>query len=130
MLARGHKLSVGTEGIVGTVAGTGQASIALDVGKDAVFFDNPDLPKTRSEMALPLNACGETLGVLDIQSTEANVFSEEDIPTLQVLADQLAIAVQNARLLRDSQEALMLAHKATGDTSQKGWQSLLRDVDG
>ena len=130
MLERGHKLSVGTEGIVGTVAGTGQARIALDVGEDAVYFNNPDLPKTRSEMALPLNAGGETLGVLDIQSVEANAFSEEDIPTLQVLADQLAIAVQNARLLRDSQEALMLARKATGDISQAGWQSLLRNIDG
>jgi len=130
MLERRHKLSVGMEGIVGTVAGTGQARIALDVGEDAVYFNNPDLPKTRSEMALPLNAGGETLGVLDIQSVEANVFSEEDIPTLQVLADQLAIAVQNARLLRDSQEALMLARKATGDISQAGWQSMLRNVDG
>ena len=130
MLERGHKLSVGKEGIVGTVAGTGRARIALDVGEDAVYFNNPDLPKTRSEMALPLIAAGETLGVLDIQSTEANAFSEEDIPTLQVLADQLAIAVQNARLLRDSQEALTLAQKATSDTSQTGWQSLLQSVDG
>ena len=130
MLERGHKLSIGMEGIVGTVAGTGQARIALDVGEDAVYFGNPDLPKTRSEMALPLSAGGETLGVLDIQSVEANAFSEEDIPALQVLADQLAIAVQNAHLLRDSQEALMLARKATGDISQAGWQSLLQSVDG
>ncbi len=130
MLERGHKLSVGKEGIVGTVAGTGRARIALDVGEDAVYFNNPDLPNTRSEMALPLIAAGETLGVLDIQSTEANAFSEEDIPTLQVLADQLAIAVQNARLLRDSQEALALAQKSTIDTSQTGWQSLLQSVDG
>jgi GAF domain-containing protein len=130
MLERGHKLSVGVEGIVGTVAATGQARIALDVGEDAVYFDNPDLPKTRSEMALPLIAGGEILGVLDIQSVEANAFSDEDIPTLQVLADQLSIAVQNARLLLNSQEALMLARKTTGDISQLGWQSLLQNIDG
>lgn len=130
MLEREHKLSVGVEGIVGTVAGTGQARIALDVGEDAIYFNNPDLPKTRSEMALPMIAGGETLGVLDIQSVEANAFSEEDIPTLQVLADQLAIAVQNARLLLSSQEALMLARKTTGDISHSGWQSLLQDIDG
>ena len=130
MLERGHKLSVGVEGIVGTVAGTGQARIALDVGEDAIYFDNPDLPKTHSEMALPLIAGGETLGVLDIQSVEANAFSDEDIPTLQVLADQLSIAVQNARLLLNSQEALMLARKTTGDISQLGWQSLLQNIDG
>ena len=130
MLERGHRLRVGTEGIVGTVAGIGEARIVLDVGEDAVYFDNPDLPQTRSEMALPLVASGETIGVLDIQSVDANAFSEEDIPILQVLADQLAIAVQNARLLRDSQEALLLAHKATENESREGWKSLLQSVDG
>ncbi len=129
MLAREHKLRVGAEGIVGTVAGTGEARIALDVGKDAVYFDNPDLPQTRSEMALPLIAGGEVQGVLDVQSKEANAFTEDDIPTLQVLADQLAIAVQNARLLRDTQEALFAARKATGDISQLGWEAILRNID-
>lgn len=130
MLERGHKLRVGQEGIVGTAAGTGEARIALDVGEDAVFFNNPDLPDTRSEMALPLIAGGETLGVLDIQSIEANVFSADDIPTLQLLAEQLAIAVQNARLLRNSQEALMLARKATRDISRENWRALLQDIEG
>jgi len=130
MLERGHKLRVGVEGIVGTVAGTGEARVALDVGKDAAFFDNPDLPDTRSEMALPLIAGGEILGVLDIQSVQANIFSEEDIPTLQLLADQLAIAVQNAHLLRNSQEALMLARKVTGEVSQQSWKTLLQNVGG
>jgi len=126
MLERGHRLRVGTEGIVGTAAGTGEARIALDVGEDAVFFNNPDLPQTRSEMALPLIAGGETLGILDIQSLEANAFSEDDIPTLQVLADQLATAVQNANLLRDTREALMLARKTTIEISRQGWKSLLQ----
>jgi len=130
MLERGHRLRVGAEGIVGTVAETAEARIVLDVGEDAVYFDNPDLPKTRSEMALPLVAVGETIGVLDIQSVKANVFSDEDIPILQVLADQLAIAVQNARLLHDSQEALTFAQKATGEVSREGWRSLIQNVDG
>jgi GAF domain-containing protein/HAMP domain-containing protein len=130
MLKRGHKLRVGREGIVGAATGTGEARIALDVGEDAVYFDNPDLPDTRSEMALPLIAGGETLGVLDIQSVESNAFSAEDIPTLQLLADQLSIAVQNARLLRDSQEALMLARKATGESSHENWRTLLQETGG
>lgn len=125
MLAREHKLRVGAQGIVGTVAGSGEARIALDVGEDAVYFDNPDLPQTRSEMALPLIAGGEVQGVLDIQSVDANAFSEDDIPTLQILADQIATAVQNARLLRDTQEALFAARKATAEASQQGWQALL-----
>jgi GAF domain-containing protein/HAMP domain-containing protein len=128
MLEREHKLRVGTEGIVGTVASSDQARIALDVGEDAVYFDNPDMPNTHSEMALPLIAGGEVLGVLDIQSVEVNAFSEDDIPTLQILADQLATAVQNARLLRDTQEALFAARKATSEISQQGWQSLLENT--
>lgn len=129
MLARNHKLRIGVEGIVGTAASTGEARIALDVGEDAAYFDNPDLPQTRSEMALPLIAGGDILGVLDIQSIEANAFSDDDIPTLQVLADQLSTAVQNAHLLKDTREALISARKATGEVSQQGWQSLLKETD-
>lgn len=125
MLAREHKLRVGREGIVGTAAGTGEARIALDVGEDAFYFDNPDLPETHSEIALPLIAGNEILGVLDVQSVEINAFSEDDIPALQILADQLATAVQNARLLRDTREALNAAQKAYGDISERGWHTLL-----
>ncbi len=128
MLSRGHKLKVGEVGIVGAVAGTGQARIALDVGKDAVFFDNPDLPQTRSEMALPLIVGDDTLGVLDIQSVNANAFSEEDISTLQIIADQLAIAVQNADLFKEIQEALNVASRAYIESSREGWQQLLEDT--
>jgi GAF domain-containing protein/HAMP domain-containing protein len=129
MLARGHKLRVGAEGIVGAVTGSGEARIALEVGKDAVYFDNPDMPQTRSEMALPLIAGGEILGALDIQSINANAFSDDDIPILQVLADQLSTAVQNARMLRDTQEALITARKATGEVSERGWRNLLKETE-
>jgi len=129
LLAREHKLRVGVEGIVGTAAGSGEARIVLDVGQDAVYFNNPDLPQTRSEIALPLIASGEILGVLDVQSIEPNVFSEEDIPTLQILADQIATAVQNARMLHDTQEALFAARKATGEVSRRGWQTVLQNVE-
>lgn len=129
MLEREHKLRVGTEGIVGTVANSGEARIALDVGKESIYFNNPDLPQTRSEMALPLIASSVVLGVLDIQSMDENAFTDDDIPTLQILADQLAIAVQNAHLLQDTQEALFAARKATRDISQQGWQTLLQTID-
>lgn len=128
MLAREHKLRVGREGIVGTAASTGEARIALDVGADAVYFDNPDLPETHSEIALPLIAGEEILGVLDVQSMAEQAFADEDIPALQILADQLAIAVQNARLFRDTQEALTSARRAYGDISQRGWQTLLQRI--
>jgi len=87
MLARRHKLKVGEVGIVGHAAGRGEPRIALDVGEDAVFFDNPDLPRTRSEMALPLKVRGQVIGVLDVQSTEEAAFSEDDVAILQTMAD-------------------------------------------
>ena len=106
MLARGHRLAVGKVGIVGTVAGTGQPRIALDVGADAVFFDNPDLPLTRSEMALPLKVGDRVVGVLDVQSKEPSAFTQEDVAVLQTMADQIALAIENARLLEESRRAL------------------------
>jgi len=123
MLNRGHRLEVGQTGIVGNVALTGQPRIALDVGTDAVFFDNPDLPATRSEMALPLNVRGATIGVLDVQSTKAGEFTESDASTLGVLADQIAIAIENARLFAKTQQALSETQTLYNQYLQKEWKS-------
>jgi PAS domain S-box-containing protein len=106
MLERGHKLQIGKVGIVGHVAATGEPRIALDVGQDAVFFNNPNLPATRSEMSLPLKVRGNTIGVLDVQSTEEAAFSEDDVTVLQTLADQLAVAIDNARLVERTEAQL------------------------
>ena len=127
MLARQHKLKVGTVGIVGFVTGSGQPRIALNVGQDSEYFNNPDLPLTQSEMALPLIAGGKVLGALDIQSTEPGAFSEEDVNTLKVLADQTAVAIENARLFTENQSALETARRAYGELSIKGWQTLLQN---
>ena len=106
MLDRGHRLEVGQTGIVGYVANAGEPRIALDVGTDSVFFNNPDLSATRSEMALPLRSRGQVIGVLDVQSTKAGAFSQSDADTLAIMADQIAIAIENARLFGESQLAL------------------------
>ena len=74
MLERNHRLRVGEQGIVGNVTATGVPRIAMDVGKDAVFFNNPDLPNTHSEMALPLQNENIITGALDVQSTEVAAF--------------------------------------------------------
>ncbi|HVN16110.1 MAG TPA: GAF domain-containing protein [Anaerolineales bacterium] len=124
MLARHHQLKIGEVGIVGFATGTGQPRIALNVGQDAVFFDNPDLPETRSEMALPLIAGGKILGALDVQSTEESAFTQEDISTLQVLADQLAVAIENARLFEENQKTLEAVRNAYGELSQSAWRRL------
>jgi GAF domain-containing protein len=125
MLARGHQLELG-EGIVGYVAQKVEPRIALDVGEDAVFFDNPDLPETHSEMALPLTAREEVIGVLDVQSQEPEAFGEEDVAVLQTLADQVALAISNARLLRQAQESLQAERRAYGELSREAWQELVR----
>lgn len=126
MLERGHQLKVGETGIVGYVAETIKARIALDVGEDAVFFNNPDLPNTRSEMALPLVVGGQILGVLDVQSVEPNAFTEEDVETLQILAEQLAVAIQNAKLFDEIEKALETSRIAYGEISREAWVKILR----
>jgi len=124
MLARGHRLAVGQVGIVGSVAASGEARIALDVGADAVFFNNPDLPLTRSEMAVPLKVRGQVIGVLDVQSTEVAAFTEADIELMQVLADQLAVAIENANLLAQAQQRLREIEVLLQRQTAEGWRRL------
>jgi GAF domain-containing protein/HAMP domain-containing protein len=126
MLARGHRLRIGQEGIVGYVTGQGEPRIALDVGADAVFFNNPDLPDTRSEIALPLRARGEIIGALDVQSQEPGAFSQEDVAVLQTLADQVAMTISNARLFQQAQESLEAMRRAYGEISREAWSQMLR----
>jgi len=106
MLNREHHLPLDSRSIVGYVTSRGEPRIALDVGVDSVYFNNPDLPETSSEMALPLRVSGRVIGALDVQSTETNAFSHEDISVLSTLADQIAIAIENARLYGEAQRAL------------------------
>ncbi len=93
MLNRRHQLKVGGIGIVGYVSQGGRPRIALDTGSDAVFFNNPDLPRTRSEIALPLKYGPTIIGVLDVQSTLPSAFNDEDTNLLSTLTDQIAIVI-------------------------------------
>ncbi len=105
MVKAGHKLKVGGLSMIGTSIAERKALIALDVGEEPVHFKNPHLPLTRSEMALPLVLGGQVIGALTVQSVEEAAFSDEDITSLQTMADQLGIAIDNARLLADLKEA-------------------------
>lgn len=120
MLERNHRLRLGT-GVVGFSAQTGQPRIALDVGTDAVFFDNPDLPETRSEVALPLKSRNDTVGVLDVQSIRAGAFSNEDLQVLTALANQVAIALENARLLTEARAALVQVQEVYNEFTRAEW---------
>jgi len=127
MLKRGHRLKVGETGIVGYVTGTGQPRVALDVGADAVFFNSPDLPDTRSEIALPLRAGEEIIGALDVQSTESGAFTQEDISILSTLVDQVSVAIQNARQFEETRKALREAESLAKQFAQTGWQQYTQD---
>jgi len=125
MLEGNHRLRIGGTGIVGFVTNTGQPRIALDVGQDSAYFNNPDLPDTHSEIALPLRVGIDIFGALDVQSTETNAFSQEDISILSILADQVSIAIQNTRSYQQIQEALAQAEVASMQMSNQQWQQFL-----
>ncbi len=126
MLKQGHRLRVGSTGAVGSVAANEKPLIARDVGEDAIRFDNPDLTKTRAELALPLRAQGRLTGVLDMHSEKVDAFSEEEVVMLQALADQIALVMQGTRLLQEAEERMVMERELLGEASRAGWRRLLR----
>jgi GAF domain-containing protein/HAMP domain-containing protein len=126
MLERSHRLKVGETGLVGYVTNTGKPRVALDTGADAIFFDNPELPETRSEITLPLHVGGEIIGALDVQSIEPNAFNQEDIQILSTLADQVSIAIENARQHEETRKALVESESLSGQFIQSGWNRFAR----
>lgn len=122
MLARAHKLQIGQTGIVGFVTATGQPRIALDVGADAVFFDNPDLPHTHSEIALPLRYAGQIIGALDVQSTESSAFEQDDVDVLVTLADQISVAINNTLILEEALRAFTESQTRFGEATLESWK--------
>ena len=127
MLAMRHKLEVGGKSIVGTATGTGKPRIALDVGTDAIHFNNPLLPGTRSEMALPLIARGQVIGALDVQSEKPGAFSESDITILQSMANQLANAIEAAQAFQQSRQSLEEVSKLHEYYLREQWDTFLAE---
>ncbi len=126
MLEAGHRLKVGGKGIVGFVTGKGQPRIALDVGSDEFFLKNPLLPLTRSEMTVPLIARERVIGALDIQSELPQAFSEGDLEVMQALAGQLATAIENVRLISESQAAVAQFESVNSLLTPQLWGRFLR----
>jgi transcriptional regulator with GAF, ATPase, and Fis domain len=128
MLNRGHRVPVGHISPIGFAAQAGQARITLDTGADSKFLNNVDLPDTRSQIVLPLGSGDEIIGVLDIQSREVNAFSEDDVSTLSILADQVTIAIENALLYEQSQTALREADITSRQVASQAWSDYGRTV--
>ncbi|TEU14370.1 MAG: GAF domain-containing protein [Anaerolineales bacterium] len=130
MLKMGHELEVGGTSMIGWCTAHGKARIALDVGKEAVRFENPLLPETRSEMALPLISRGRVIGAMTIQSDKSAAFSDEDITVLQTMADQVANGIENARLFQETKanlEEITLLHRRY---LQEAWSEFLEEETG
>jgi len=120
MLARGHRIRVG-EGMIGWSVAHAKARVALEAGKDAARLATAELPDTRSEAALPLRSRGQTIGALTVQSDRVGAFDEDTIVALQTMADQLAVALDNARLFAEAQTALEAERRAYGEISRQAW---------
>lgn len=126
MLSQGHKLEVGGTSMVGACVAQRQAHITFDVTHEARFRRNPLLPETRSEMALPLISRDRVIGAMTIQSAQPNAFSEDDITALQTMADQLASAIENARLFEQMEQNRRELEIASGHYTQEAWQQFVR----
>jgi GAF domain-containing protein len=125
LLEKGYRLRVGTEGIIGFVAAEKKSRISLDVGKDAIFFDVPELSETRSELSLPLIVRSKVIGVLDLQSSKASAFRYDDIDIFQTMADQIAVTIENARLLTESQLVISQLEALTNENTRQNWKTEL-----
>jgi len=125
LLARGHRIRVG-EGMIGWSIAHARPRVALEVGEDAVRLATPELPDTRSEAALPLRSRGRVFGALTVQHTLAGAFEPTTLAVLQTMADQVAVALDNARLFAESQAALEAARRAYGEVGREAWRELLR----
>jgi len=125
MLAQGWRLEVGSDSMIGRCVATGRPDIQLDVGEAAVHFSNPYLPRTRSELALPLRAGGQILGAMTVQSEQEAFFADEDITVLQTVADQVANSVRNARLFQQLEDSLLAQQHAYGELTREAWKNLL-----
>lgn len=131
MKRQGYKIGVGSKSIVGYASGKGEALIISDTTKDVTYYPNPLLPETKAEAAIPLKVSDRVLGILDVQSTTPYAFTEDNMKSLGILADQLAIAVENSELFAETQEHLsqhrLLHHitssAASGTTLEEALES-------
>lgn len=126
MLAEGHHLTIGGASMIGWAISHHQARIALDVGEEAVRFNNPHLPKTRSELALPLLTGKIVLGAISIQSDQPEAFDQDDITVLQGIADSLATALENARLFQQVEANLAEIKSLHRNYLAEAWREFAR----
>ena len=129
LLGRGHRLSLSTDSLNSRAASSRKAVLVGDTQKSGVFLPNPLLPLTRSELAVPLIAGNNVVGVLDMQSDKPGTFSDVNLPAFDVLASQIAIAIQNSVLFRQTEEARMEVEEQSRRITSFGWREFLNAVE-
>jgi GAF domain-containing protein/HAMP domain-containing protein len=122
----GQRLAVGSSSMVGWSIANAQARVTLEAAEDAVRLAQPELPDTRSEAALPLRSRGQVLGALTVQHTEPGAFDQDTVVVLQTMADQVAVALDNARLFAEREQAMEATQRVYGELSERAWTELLQ----
>lgn len=122
LLGRGHRLAVGSISVIGQVVQQGEAVIARDTAASAVHRKNEFLPETRAELAIPLKSGDVIIGALDVQSKFRNAFAEDEIRILETMADQIAVAIENARLYQESLRRLDEIERNNRQKTLQTWQ--------
>ena len=125
MQARAHRIKIG-DGMVGWCIANAQPRVAVTSAEALLRLGTPELSETRSEAALPLRSRGDVIGALTVQSSHLDTFDDDTILVLQMMADQVAIAIDNARLFAENQAALESARQAYGEISQRAWNELFK----
>lgn len=123
LLEKGYRLRIGTQGMIGFAAAEKKPRVAFNVNEDSTYLKALELPETRSEISLPLIVRNKVIGVLDLQSSDAQTFQHDDIEIFQALADQIAVAIENARLLSESQLLISQLEIASGVEVRQNWQT-------
>ncbi|HLO33821.1 MAG TPA: GAF domain-containing protein [Anaerolineales bacterium] len=129
LLQRGHSLPLSSSSLNGRAATEMHAIIVSDTHDHPNFLPNPLLPKTRSEMVVPLIVGGKVVGVLDMQGQQPGTLNETNLPAFEALAGQLAIAIQNAALFAEAEASRTAVEAQVRDLTQQGWQNLLDGID-
>ena len=126
MLRRGYRIEIGSKNTVSATATERRSHISLDVGPDAVFFNDPDLPLTRSQMCVPLISKDQVLGVLDLHSELEQAFDQQSTEILQMLADQISLAITNLRLSDETRRTIDLLQAFSTEEAGNSWRAHLQ----
>lgn len=126
LLARGHRLAVGSTSVIGQVTAQSRVVVARDTASSPVHRRNEFLPDTRAELAIPLSVGNDLIGALDVQSRESDAFDEDLVHVLQTMADQIAIAIMNARLYQDSMRQLEDIAESNRSATRSVWREYMR----